>query len=424
MFVKHKMCVLGSVLTMSLSLAAADVPAVPSKQAQPSTDAISASIFDQETKLVESMRKYTPLIETYIQNTKQDRELGDVPFNDQYFLGRLALDKEGFNDMPFEKKKIGRFSQVLNRLDMSSDVNYLPRSFMQLLFLGGGFDKNDCELRYRRQEFVGSVRTLVFDVAPTKKSRKVHFVGRIWVEDQGHNIVRFNGTYEPLGAANLYFHFDSWRMNMQPGLWLPAFVYMEEGDMKSDFVRHVSMKGQMRLWGYTLAQAERPSDFTDVQVDSVDNVSDKSGDSANEISPLESRHKWQREAEDNVLERMERAGLLAPDGEVSKVLETVANNIEATNNVDIQPEVRCRVLLTTPLESFTVGHTVVISRGLLDVLPDEASLAMVISHELAHIVLGHSVNTKYAFSDRMIFPDEQVLQKIAMRRSDSDEDAA
>jgi hypothetical protein len=135
-------------------------------------------------------------------------------------------------------------------------------------------------------------------------------------------------------------------------------------------------------------------------------------------------HKWQHEAEDNLLDRMERAGVLAPAGEVSKVLETVVNNLEITNNLNIEPEVRCRVLLTTPLESFTVGNTIVISRGLLDVLPDEASLAMILSHELAHIALGHSVNTKYAFSDRLVFPDEQVLQKIGMRRNDAEQQAA
>ncbi|PYY12353.1 MAG: hypothetical protein DMG61_16730, partial [Acidobacteria bacterium] len=167
------------------------------------------------------------------------------------------------------------------------------------------------------------------------------------------------------------------------------------------------------------------TEFTDLQVEeNSQDVTDKSGSSANEMSPIESRHKWQREAEDNVLDRMERAGVLAPAGEVTKVLETVVNNFEVTNNLNIQPEVRCRVLLTTPLESFTVGNTIVLSRGLLDVLPDEASLAMMLSHELAHIALGHSVNTKYAFSDRMIFPDEQVLQKIGMRRNDPDEDAA
>jgi hypothetical protein len=213
-------------------------------------------------------------------------------------------------------------------------------------------------------------------------------------------------------------------MNMQPGLWLPAFVYTEDADVKYDLVRKVSMKGQTRLWGYDLKHSGRQTEFTDMQVDTVNDVTDRSGDSPNEVSPLESRHKWQREAEDNVLDRMERAGILAPAGEVSKVLETVANNLEITNNLNIQPEVRCRVLLTTPLESLTVGNTIVISRGLLDVLPDESSLAMVISHELAHIALGHSINTKYAFSDRMIFPDEQVIQRISMQHNEAEQNAA
>jgi hypothetical protein len=213
-------------------------------------------------------------------------------------------------------------------------------------------------------------------------------------------------------------------MNMQPGLWLPAMVYTEDADVKYDLVRKVSMKGQTRLWGYDLKHSGQQTEFTDMQVESVKDVTDKSGGGANDMTPLDSKHKWQREAEDNVLDRMERAGVLAPAGEVTKVLETVVNNLEVTNNLNIEPEVRCRVLLTTPLESFTVGNTIVISRGLLDVLPDEASLAMVLSHELAHIALGHSVNTKYAFSDRLIFPDERVMQKISMERNDADQDAA
>src|SRR6202030_3413442 len=117
-------------------------------------------------------------------------------------------------------------------------------------------------------------------------------------------------------------------------------------------------------------------------------------------------------------------GVLAPDGEVSKVLQTVLNNLEITNKLEIQPEVRARVLLTTPLESFTVGHTVVISRGLLDVLPDEASLAMVLAHELGHIALGHRLDTKYAFGDRMAFPDQETFERLDFGRSASDEDAA
>jgi Zn-dependent protease with chaperone function len=81
-------------------------------------------------------------------------------------------------------------------------------------------------------------------------------------------------------------------------------------------------------------------------------------------------------------------GLLAPQGDVETVLETVVNNLEVTNNLDIQPVVRCRVLLTSTLESFTIGHTIVLSRGLIDVLPDEVSLANMRAHEMVHIVLG------------------------------------
>jgi len=412
-------------VTMMASFAMAADTSAPPSAPQSQYDAVVNRIFYQEAKLVESMHKFTPVVETYIQNTKPDNELGEVPASDKYFLGRLVLDKHGINDKAYDKKKSGMFARVLERLDSFYKMTYLPEGFMQLVFLSHGFDKKNYDLKYQRQEFLGDVRTLVFDVVPHKKVKGTHFIGRIWVEDHDHNIVRINGTYEPQRSGNYYFHFDSWRMNMQPGLWLPALVYTEDSDVKYDLVRKVNMKGQTRLWGYDLKHSGRQSEFTDMQVEeTAKDVTDKSGAGANDMSPLESRHKWQREAEDNVLDRMERAGVLAPTGEVSKVLETVVNNLEVTNNLNIDPEVRCRVLLTTPLESFTIGNTIVLSRGLLDVLPDEASLAMILSHELAHISLGHAVNTKYAFSDRLIFPDEEVLQKIGMRRNDPDEDAA
>lgn len=422
MWLVRKFWILAVILPAALAMAAPD--ASTSKADQSANNAVSEIIFYQEAKLVENMHKYTPLVETYIQNTKPDNELGEVPVNDKYFLGRLVLNKHGINDKSYDKKKAGMFSRVLDRLDSFYKMSYLPQGFMQLVFLNNGFNSKNYDLKYQRQEFLGDVRTLVFDVVPHKKIKGTHFIGRIWVEDQGHNIVRINGTYEPQRSGNFYFHFDSWRMNLQPGLWLPALVYTEDADVKYDLVRKIDMKGQTRLWGYDLKHSGQQTEFTDMQVESVKDVTDRSGDSANEMSPLDSKHKWQREAEDNVLDRMERAGVLAPAGEVTKVLETVVNNLEITNNLTIEPEVRCRVLLTTPLESFTVGNTIVISRGLLDVLPDEASLAMILSHELAHIALGHSVNTKYAFSDRLIFPDEQVMQKVSMERNGADQDAA
>lgn len=381
-------------------------------------------IFYQEAKLAETMHKFTPMVETYIQNMKPDKELGTVPESDKYFLGRLVLDEKGIHNAAFEKhgprSLLGR---VLDRLNNFYKMSYLPNGFMQLIFLNYAFDKDHYELKFLREQFLGEVRTRVYDVVPKPHFKGAHFVGRIWVEDQDYTIIRMNGTYEPQSRGNYYFHFDSWRMNLQPGLWLPVYVYTEESDTNYAVFRHLAMKGQTRLWGYDLKHSGVQSEYTNVRVESED-VNDKSANGDNEFVPVQSEHLWVREAEDNILDRLERAGVMAPDGEVSKVMQTVVNNLEITNKLNIEPEVRCRVLLTTPLESFTIGHTIVLSRGLLDVLPDEASLATVLSHELGHIVLGHRVDTKYSFSDRMIFPDEEVFRQIGINMKESDEQAA
>jgi Peptidase family M48 len=143
-----------------------------------------------------------------------------------------------------------------------------------------------------------------------------------------------------------------------------------------------------------------------------------------DLPPVEAQRSWDRQAEENVVERMERLGLLAPRGDMDKVLETVVNNLEVTNNLDIQPEVHCRIVLTSTLESFTIGHTIVLSRGLVDVLPDEASLALMIAHELAHIVLGHRLDPRYAFFDQTLFDDKKIFQNLIFARDPSEEQAA
>jgi hypothetical protein len=48
----------------------------------------------------------------------------------------------------------------------------------------------------------------------------------------------------------------------------------------------------------------------------------------------------------------------------------------------------------------------------------------VLAHELGHIVLGHRMDTKLAFSDRMLFPDENSFQKLDFRHKPVEEEAA
>jgi len=100
------------------------------------------------------------------------------------------------------------------------------------------------------------------------------------------------------------------------------------------------------------------------------------------------------------------------------------NNLEVTNNIDVDPEVRCRVLMTSTLESFTVGHTIVLSRGLIDVLPDEPSLATMLAHELSHVVLGHRVDSQYAFFDQILVEDKDTFRHFGFSRTPEEEQQA
>jgi hypothetical protein len=284
-----------------------------------------------------------------------------------------------------------------------------------------GFDRQHYKFDYVKREFLGEVRCLVFDVTPLPKAGKGRFLGRIWVEDQDFNIVRFNGGYGGAGHSSWYFHFDSWRSNVQPGLWLPTFVYSEENNLHYAMTKKLDFKAQTRIWGYNLGHSSQEQELSKILVES--NVNDESSTN-NDLTPLQAQRSWDRQAEDNVSDRLQRLGLMAPKGEVDKVLETVVNNLEVTNNLDIEPEVRCRVMTTTTLESFTLGHTIVLSRGLIDVLPDEASLAAIMAHELAHVVLGHRMDSQYAFFDQLLIDDKDSFRHFGFARTPEEEDAA
>jgi hypothetical protein len=401
-------------------------------ETDPKFDVVVDKISVRELLFVKNLREYSPMVETYIQNMRTDKDLGSVPVSDQYFLGRVKL-QTGVNDTNYLPQQANsQDSNYLQKMFASMKLThakkgdqstpsggYMSDGFAQMILMDAtSFDRQHYDFRFVRREFLGDVRTLVIDVQPKQPQTRAMFIGRIWADDEGYNVVRFNGTYTPNPKHGQFMHFDSWRLKMGNDQWLPAYVYSEE----TDLVRgkdHWNFRAQTLLWGYDVVRPNKNGEFTDIVVES-DKVKDQSN-SKQDVTTVEAQRAWERQAEDNVLDRMQRAALLAPEGDVDKVLNTVVQNLEVTNNLEVAPEVRCRVLLTQPMESFTIGHTIVVSRGLLDALPDEASLAAVLAHELAHIVLGHGINEKYAFSDRMIFPDETAISKIAMQRTPAEE---
>ncbi len=363
------------------------------------------------------IRRYRPIVESYVQDMKADPQMGFVPIRDHYYLGQASLSNGVAEDSMLDKKKKGKMGDLnpVSHLGGSSS-SYDPMGFLQMIYVdASAFDREHYSFDYIGREFLGEVRCLVFDVTPLPKSGKDRFYGRIWVEEQGFAIVRFNGMFTSGGEPNGFnLHFESWRLNVQPDLWLPAFVFSQESDSKNSLANSIRFKAQTRLWGYSLKNAGQEAVLGDRPIESA--LPADVGDSAQpDRSPIEVEREWQHRAEINVIDRLERIGLLAPVGEVDKVLETVVNNLEVTNNLDIEPDIHCRVLLTGTLESFSIGHTIVISRGLLDVLPDEASLATMLAQELAAIVVTKPSTDQWGFNDTTNVTAAEALSRFSFK---------
>ncbi|WP_420238949.1 M48 family metalloprotease [Telmatobacter bradus] len=389
----------------------------------------------REKVLIKNIQQRTPLVETYIQDTRPDVHLYQVPVSDSYTLSRVDFSKTFF-DKTYEPRsaaargeKQGWFKGSLNSITGLTKLlglekfTYSPTGFMQMMFLDPtSFDQQHYVFSFVRREFLGSVRTWVYDVHPKPETKGMgRFYGRIWVEDQDGNVVRFNGTYTgptTADSSKYYFHFDSWRMNVQPGVWLPVAVYVEE-TQRTEGRKSVGLKAQTHFWGYSLKLPTHDSENVSVKVDDAEDKSDDSAD----VGPLQASRMWVTQAENNVIDRLVEAGLVAPlnqTGYETKVLDQIVVNLIVPNNLAFTDQIRTRVLLTDTVEVTTVGNTILLSKGLIDSLPSEEAIASVLAMELAHIALGHHIDTRYAFNDRLLFPDESSFQRIDMYHSDHD----
>jgi hypothetical protein len=385
-------------------------------------DKLLDRIVERERLTMGALSQRTPLIETYIQETPG----GENPAKDHYFLGRFRLAA----NISYEPLIAGTEAEVGAKSGShpprrgappaTTPLSFLPRGFAQMAAIDlPGFNRETYHFEYVRREFLGEVRCLVFDVAPVNRFQSGKFIGRVWVEERDDAIVRFSGTYVPVptpkGAVpELYFHFDSWRVNARAGLWVPAQIYVEEEGTDPGVGIATRFKAQSRIWDYAAMPSGKLNELTSILVEGASAILDD--DSAKDVSPLESERSWERQAEDNLISRLEKGGLVAPPGPVDDVLNAVVNNLVISSKLAVAG-VHCRVLLTTPIETFAVGRTIVISRGLVDVLPDEASLALVLADQLAHIALGHRPQTQYAFTDQTMVTEPQLLQLMRLRRT-------
>src|ERR1700686_2851638 len=111
-FVRNMNWVVTAVMAIGMTAAAPQAPSEPQKgqtvsSTQPSSSTAQAapvnlgppSTMDQvvdrvimrENGLIKFLSPRTPIVETYLQNLTQDTQLGPVPQDDHYFLGRMDL---------------------------------------------------------------------------------------------------------------------------------------------------------------------------------------------------------------------------------------------------------------------------------------------------------------------------------------------
>ncbi len=410
---------------------------LPARKLTPAQNQLIDKAIARETEVIKVIQERSPLVETYIQNMKPDQTLLQIPQSDEHFLGRVDFKKVLNGDVyqtEDARKNTGRLGFFKNSVSYISNLNrqfhlqFNETGFIQMILVDAhDFNRTDYKFGFVRNDFLGSVPTMVFDVEPASNHTRGRFFGRIWVERRNGNIVRFNGSFAGTQKDyKEYYHFDSWRTNVQENLWLPTSFYVEESDSRSS-EHTVKFKAINNIWGYALKVPTGDAENVDVQVQGATDVSND----AQDVSPLGAQREWVQQAEDNVVNRLYQAGLLDAPSDFDKLMEQIANNILAYNKIQTARPIRVRTLLTEPLESLAIGNTIVVSKSLIDTtaVPGNNNeqvnnLYAVLAFQVAHILQGHRLDTKYAFNDRLLFPDTSAFTRIPMHHTDRDNEEA
>ena len=178
-------------------------------------DQVMDRVVEREHQLLAQMRNLRPMVETYVQNLKSDAGGKVSPVGDQYLLGRLDMS-DGPQSISFTGQPgFGKGKLISKLVGGIYSLHLEPQGFTQMIIPDTEFYKKYYKFNFVRREFLGEVRCLAIDVQPKPDAPPGRFEGRIWVEDQGYTIIRFNGTYSRAQLNKFYFHFDSWRLNLR-----------------------------------------------------------------------------------------------------------------------------------------------------------------------------------------------------------------
>ena len=335
---------------------------------------LTKRIFDGEREMIAGLGDAKPLVETYFQSLWPGIN-AQSPIDDAYFLSKVDFTRgfkesgdgrRGYQTFLFGQSRASR--KV--RLNNGDKGEVYPDGYLDMLFIDlEDFDADTYDLTYLQETTSGKRECLLFSVRPKVPSSPGRFKGQIWVETSNFKIVRIRGTFTPvlldhlrlrrffgIGSVPLFFHFDSTREEVAQGTWLPSYSYFDENrtwqQIDKNAPTDLHYRGHIFIWGYKNAS---DGDNTD-----LNNTPD-------------------------IITRLENERLLATPGVVEDGLDAIVRRILAANAMNV-PDIDCRVLLTTPTEIFNVGHTIILSRGLLNILPNDSVIPVLLAHEIADML--------------------------------------
>jgi hypothetical protein len=149
-------------LAASASPAVAQAPAT----SQLTLDQVIEKVTQAETELIERTKSLRPIMEAYIQELGSEVDGVQMPMVDTYFLGRLEW-REG---------PVLALMANANRVGQSAGERrgFLPDGFAAMAAPDWkAMDRVRYDFKLVRREFLGDVRTMVFDVTPKQGTASI-----------------------------------------------------------------------------------------------------------------------------------------------------------------------------------------------------------------------------------------------------------
>jgi hypothetical protein len=340
----------------------------------------------------------------------------EAPQSEFIRTGRASIGADGIQVKEWEQTPAGAAKK---RKKKPRAPRLLTAGFVAALTPDpGGIQSAYYKWEYGGSEFLGKVKCLIFDLEPKPAAGKGAFFGRILVSAEDLAIVQFSGTFKGSTAPSAYLHFVSSRVKTGPALWVPARIYIEEKALPRPVDGSYSLRARVNIWGY------QPGAGLDSWRTSIRMEAEDGGAASSSTRTVPEPHTWYLQIEHLVISWMETHGILAPTGDAEQTVEAVVNGLQKASGISYGWPVSVRLLISSRLECFNIGDTLVASTGLLDAVRDEQELAVVVAPCLAHVLLDHHMDTRYGFPDFFLRDEAAVVADLHFQHSEIEVQAA